>query len=128
MLFSGNLQATANLKLKCAGINTSLFEATGSLFGAFGSDHGDRSELVRIAKNRYAELIGRAEIEPNDMVIIGDSPKDISCAHDNGVPCVAVTTGRYARDQLSDADLVLDGGFKDLEKSIEAIVKTRRTV
>ncbi|XP_076802301.1 uncharacterized protein LOC143446525 [Clavelina lepadiformis] len=125
-LLTGNLQSTAVLKLKSAGVNLDLFHVENfGIMGAFGSDHGVRSKLVEIAKERYCKHLGVPDIEPNDMVVIGDSPKDISCAHDNGVPCVAVTTGIYSSKDLEDADYVLDG-FNNLDESVEAIVETCR--
>ncbi|CAK8694318.1 unnamed protein product [Clavelina lepadiformis] len=126
VVFSGNLQSTAVLKLKSAGVNLDLFHVENfGIMGAFGSDHGVRSKLVEIAKERYCKHLGVPDIDPNDMVVIGDSPKDISCAHDNGVPCVAVTTGIYSSKDLEDADYVLDG-FNNLDESVEAIVETCR--
>nr|CAB3262632.1 uncharacterized protein LOC100181103 [Phallusia mammillata] len=127
-LLTGNLQTSALLKLQSAGVVTNLFIVDGvesNLFGAFGSDHGDRSQLVKIAKERYEKLLG-CSIMPNDMVIIGDSSKDIECAHSNNVPCVAVTTGNHGKKDLEHADRLLDGGFVDIEESIQAILQTKR--
>ena len=38
--------------------------------------------------------------------MIGDTPRDIFCARADGVGCIAVTTGPYEAEQLSDADAV----------------------
>lgn len=123
-ILTGNLYDIAVIKLKTAGVNLEVFQESGRLFGAFGSDHFVRDELVKVAKGRYSKFVGHS-IEPNDMVIIGDSPKDISCAHNNGVPCVAVDTGFYDANQLSNADFVLSGGFNDLYASVKALVETK---
>ena len=125
-ILTGNVHDIAVLKLKSAGINAELFKEKGQLFGAFGCDHFIRDELVKIAKRRYCDFLG-CGVEPNDMVIIGDSPKDISCAHNNNVPCVAVDTGFYEYKQLSHADCVLVGGFKDIECSVKALTETMRS-
>lgn len=124
----GNIHDTALLKLQSAGVLTDLFrvDETGThLFGAFGSDHGNRSHLVKIAQERYEKILG-GKISPNDMVIIGDSPKDIACAHANNVPCVAVTTGVHCKEDLETADYLLSNGFENIEESIKAILETRR--
>lgn len=122
-ILTGNVHDVAALKLKTAGVNVDLFKENGRLFGAFGSDHSVRDELVKIAKSRYCEFLG-CSVEPNDMLIIGDSPKDISCAHNNGVPCVAVDSGFYDQEQLSNADYVLVGGFQNLDDSVRALTET----
>lgn len=123
-ILTGNLYDIAVIKLKTAGVKLEAFQENGKLFGAFGSDHFVRDELVKIAKCRYSTFIGHS-IQPNDIIIIGDSPKDISCAHHNRVPCVAVDTGFYDADQLSHADFVLSGGFSNLNISVNALVNTQ---
>nr|XP_002130589.1 uncharacterized protein LOC100181103 [Ciona intestinalis] len=129
-LLTGNLQATALLKLKSAQIDVDLFklENTDELFGAFGSDpHDQRSDLVTVAKARYSEFLGHKNITPNDMIVIGDSPKDIECAHANNVPCLAVATGMFKTDQLQTADCVLEN-FQNVDETVRAIVETIRKI
>jgi phosphoglycolate phosphatase-like HAD superfamily hydrolase len=77
-------------------------------FGAFGDDHLDRRDLVPVACDR-----GRAaglEMTPTRMVIIGDTPLDVDCAHAHGAVAVAVATGLYSAAALCDAgaDLVVE--------------------
>jgi phosphoglycolate phosphatase-like HAD superfamily hydrolase len=58
---------------------------------------------------RYLEATGRAA--PADrVVIIGDTPLDVDCAHHNGCRCLAVATGIHPPDELraAGADLVVD--------------------
>ena len=76
-------------------------------FGAFGSDAADRDALPAIAAERAAEHLGR-DVAHSELVIVGDTPRDIQCARAVGARCVAVATGHYAADELGDADLVLD--------------------
>jgi phosphoglycolate phosphatase-like HAD superfamily hydrolase len=40
-------------------------------------------------------------------VLIGDTPRDIACAHADAVRCVAVTTGPFPADELTAADVVV---------------------
>jgi hypothetical protein len=38
--------------------------------------------------------------------VIGDTPRDIACAHADGVRCFAVATGPFRPDQLKGGDVV----------------------
>lgn len=60
--------------------------------GAFGDDAPERHELVPVAVARARET-GCPEVEPHDIVIIGDTTRDVACARDAGVRCLAVATG-----------------------------------
>ena len=44
------------------------------------------------------------------MVVIGDTPLDVDCAHAHGAVAVAVATGNYSTAQLeaTGADLVVE--------------------
>lgn len=101
-LLTGNIEAGARIKLNPFGLN-SHFPS-----GAFGSDHDDRDMLLPVAISRYHEL--GIHVLPEDCVVIGDTPRDIQCAHVHGAGCIAVATGPYDRDSLAGAgaDLVLD--------------------
>ena len=45
-----------------------------------------------------------------DILVIGDTPKDVACAHAFGAQCVAVATGAFSAAQLAEcgADRVLE--------------------
>jgi phosphoglycolate phosphatase-like HAD superfamily hydrolase len=73
-------------------------------FGAFGDDHLDRRDLVPVAR---AAAAARG-IDPGAIVVIGDTPLDIDCAHAHGAAAVAVATGPYRTDELRPADLVVE--------------------
>jgi phosphoglycolate phosphatase-like HAD superfamily hydrolase len=38
--------------------------------------------------------------------VIGDTPRDIACAHADGLRCLAVATGPIPASELRDADAV----------------------
>jgi len=95
-LVTGNFEVIARLKLKHAGIGR-WFSAGP---GGFGSDSEDRAALPAIARRRAGQ------IPREQAIVIGDTPRDIACARADGVRCVAVTTGQYGVDELSDADAV----------------------
>jgi len=42
-------------------------------------------------------------VAPEDILIIGDTPHDVSSALDNGLGAVGVATGNYTVDQLQDS-------------------------
>lgn len=79
--------------------------------GAFGGDSSDRNALVPFAVER-ARTCGLPAISAHDVLVVGDTPHDVACAHAAGAIPVAVATGRYSVDQLRDsgAEIV----FKDL--------------
>jgi phosphoglycolate phosphatase-like HAD superfamily hydrolase len=82
--------------------------------GAFGDDAPDRNHLVPIAITRAREC-GIADAAPADVVVVGDTPHDISCAQAVGARSVGVATGSFSVDQLqaAGADVV----FKDLSET-----------
>lgn len=101
-LLTGNLQPLAYAKVGRIGLGEGEFP-----FGAFGSDAEDRNALPAVAAGRASERLGR-EVAPAELVLVGDTPRDIACARAAGARVVAVATGRFRADQLREADLVLD--------------------
>ena len=115
-LLTGNYEPIGRLKLHRAGIGRWFASAP----GAFGSDSEDRAALPAIARRRA----GRAAIPiPREQtIVIGDTPRDIACARADGVRCVAVTTGQYGADELSDADAVARDatGLREVLEAIQS--------
>jgi phosphoglycolate phosphatase-like HAD superfamily hydrolase len=101
-MLTGNLRPLAYAKIGRVDLGEAELP-----FGAFGSDSADRNALPAVAARRASERFGR-EVDPADLVIIGDTPRDIACARAVGATAVAVATGRYAAEKLDAADLVLD--------------------
>jgi len=100
-VLTGNLESIARLKLACAGLDTYVdFE-----LGAYGSDHRDRDCLVPIVRQRL-----RHAGEAANIVVIGDTPRDIACARAGGARVLAVATGKFPREELAahHPDAVLD--------------------
>ena len=102
-LLTGNTETTAYLKLSRIGLDHAFD------LGAFGSDAEDRNALPAIAAQRANERHGRT-FAPADVVVIGDTPRDVECARHFGARAVAVATGHYDREQLAahSPDLLLD--------------------
>ncbi|MDQ8043995.1 MAG: HAD family hydrolase [Solirubrobacteraceae bacterium] len=104
-LVTGNLESIAHRKLTAAGLSRPLLPWV----GAYGSDAEDRNRLVPVAQERAAALHGMAGRWPSDQtVVVGDTPHDIACARAAGASVIAVTTGAYERDALTDADVIAD--------------------
>jgi len=99
-LVTGNYEAIARLKLRRAGIGH-WFDAA---IGAFGSDAEDRTELPAIARRRAGKP--GAPYPRERTIVIGDTPRDIACAHADGARSVAVATGPFGVDELRAADAV----------------------
>jgi phosphoglycolate phosphatase len=111
-LLTGNFRASAEIKLAQFGV-WDYFS-----WGAFADDAIERDDLIRIAHARHETEQGRL-IEPDKVVVIGDTPHDIRCARAGRAKAVAVATGNYdlatlERHQpdvlfkdLSDTDAVL---------------------
>jgi phosphoglycolate phosphatase-like HAD superfamily hydrolase len=94
-LLTGNLVEGARLKLGAAGLDFNWFAV-----GAFGSDHAERSALPLVAIERAEARFGH-RFEGKSVVIIGDTPMDISCGEHLGVRTIAVATGSYSGAELA---------------------------
>lgn len=96
-IVTGNIQANARAKLAHAGL-LDWFDPTG--FGC-GCDHEDRVQIARHALERAGN--------PRRVVLIGDTPKDVSAAKANGMTAIAVATGSFSVQALEEtaADFVL---------------------
>lgn len=114
-LLTGNLEAGARIKLEAFGIYDYF------LCGAFGSDDEDRNMLLPVAVRRFRERKQR-EIDFSRCIIIGDTPRDVSCAKPYGAACIAVATGPYERSTLeaTEADVVMDD-LGDTSRFLEAL-------
>ncbi len=103
-LLTGNWRRGAEIKLGYFGL-WDYFE-----FGAFGDDSIDRNELLPFALERFHKMKKtHPEVGPERVVVIGDTPNDIRCAHVHGARAVAVATGHYSVEELAakGADLTL---------------------
>jgi phosphoglycolate phosphatase-like HAD superfamily hydrolase len=116
-LLTGNVARGAALKLKSAGLDPGRFRV-----GAYGSDAAHRPDLPPIAAHRAATYFGRVPTG-SEVVIIGDTPADITCGQCISARAVAVATGSY-----SVADLAACGPHAvfehlgDTDRVLEAIL------
>jgi phosphoglycolate phosphatase-like HAD superfamily hydrolase len=93
-LLTGNLVTGAALKLRAVGLDPRRFRV-----GAYGSDAVERRRLPAIAAQRAAPLLGRV-VRGHDLVIIGDTPADVTCGASVGARAIGVATGSYSRTDL----------------------------
>ena len=93
-LLTGNVEKLAEAKLRTVGI-AHFFHGR----GAFGSDAEDRDHLPAIAAGRMKAHFG-GEIHAENFIVIGDTPRDISCARYFGARVLAVATGVHTVEQL----------------------------
>ena len=114
-LLTGNIEPAAHLKVEITGL-AQFFR----LPGAFGDDSFDRRDLPALAAQRINEYLG-ADLQPEQFIVIGDTPNDIACARHFGARVLAVATGRVHSAEalagcepdamlpdLLDAELVLE--------------------
>ena len=118
-LVTGNYEPVARIKLSRAGIGH--FFPTGQ--GGFGSDHEDRAALPPIARRRAGH--DGISYKRAKTIVIGDTPRDIACAHADDLRCFAVTTGPFDAADLSGAD-GLAAGPEQLRGLIEQALATVR--
>jgi phosphoglycolate phosphatase len=97
-LVSGAMEGAARTKLMPANLNRFF------LFGAYGSDSPDRAELTTLAVEKAARL--HDPLTPDEVYVVGDTPRDIAAAEAAGAISVGVASGHYSADQLSEAGAI----------------------
>ncbi|HEX7478768.1 MAG TPA: HAD hydrolase-like protein [Polyangiales bacterium] len=91
-MLTGNYPETGRHKLRRAGIDPEWFSPI-----AWGDAAADRPALVRVA------LAASKQHTAADVIVIGDTPRDVHCARENGAVCLAVATGDHGEDELRAA-------------------------
>ena len=96
-LGTGNVQVGARLKLARANL-WDYFS-----FGGFASDAVERRDVLKVGKERGIALLG---VEPDEcrVVVIGDTPADVSAARAIDADVVAVGTGFSDLQRLEEAN------------------------
>lgn len=91
-LATGNFSEAARIKLEYYGVDKYFCG------GGFGEESVDRAAIVRSAIGRLAD-----GARPEEIMVVGDTPHDVSSALDNGVVGVGVATGNYSAEDLKAA-------------------------
>jgi phosphoglycolate phosphatase-like HAD superfamily hydrolase len=118
-VLTGNLEGNARTKLSAFGLERYLDLDV----GAFGSDHHDRGRLVPFSLRRVRERYGW-ELEPGDVWVVGDTPRDLSAAQAGGARCLLVATGRSPAAELRElrAEAVLDD-LSDVDRVLSLLLR-----
>jgi phosphoglycolate phosphatase-like HAD superfamily hydrolase len=113
-LATGNFREGGRLKLQHYGI------ADYFIGGGFGEESLERADVVGLAIERLA---GGVALE--DVLVIGDTPLDVSAALANGAVAVGVATGNYSSDQLREAGAqVVFEDFSDWQNAAATLAGT----
>jgi phosphoglycolate phosphatase-like HAD superfamily hydrolase len=92
-LLTGNIRLGAEIKLRRFGL-WEHFE-----FGGFADDDEDRNQIAAAAFRRARRLLG-ADLQPAEVVVVGDTPWDIRCGRFIGAKVLAVATGGAKLEEL----------------------------
>ena len=95
-LVTGNYRAAVEIKFSAIGLEHEF------VAGGFGDDATTRPALVPIALERMRARLGGLPAM-RDVIIVGDTPRDIDCALTNGCVCLAVATGGHSHAELEAA-------------------------
>jgi phosphoglycolate phosphatase len=87
-LLTGNIRLGAEIKLR----QFNLWDQFAT--GAFADDSAERNEIAVIAKQRGEALLGQ-KLRGDEVLVIGDTPHDITCARAIDAKVLAVGTGIY---------------------------------
>jgi phosphoglycolate phosphatase-like HAD superfamily hydrolase len=108
-LGTGNIRPGARAKLGAVGVYERF------AFGGFGCDDEDRAALLRIGAGRGARALGVA-LAACRIVVVGDTPRDVTAAQAIGAVAVGVASARFAAAELRASgaaaafdDLAADG-------------------
>ena len=116
-LVTGNLEEIAHVKLKKVGIDH-FFSV-----GGFGSDHINRTNLMKIA-------IQRAEAQfdfssRRRVFHFGDAPQDMRAGREAGVVPIGVSTGVFSAEQLMSAGAhKVVSSLKDVDHILQMLLET----
>jgi len=102
-----------------------VFRATGLgryfKFRFYGTEVESRTDMIRLAIAEAKKLTGQ-RFEGKNLVIIGDSVRDVECGKAFGALIIAVATGVHSQEELREAgaDYVF-GNLRDYRKVLQAI-------
>lgn len=115
-LLTGNLSTTAEIKLR----SVNLWNYFANNLNAFGEVSHKRSELVSYTGKQFNNLL-QFDLNPEQFIVIGDTPNDIACARTFGAKVVSVGTGRnHSLQELAEykPDALLED-LSETEKVLE---------
>ena len=84
-LLTGNIRLGAEIKLRHFNL-WDVFET-----GAFADDSEDRNQIAAVARERGSRLL-KVNLRGDQVLVVGDTPRDIRCARFIGAKVLAVAT------------------------------------
>lgn len=116
-LGTGNIEKGARLKLSPDKLNR-FFPV-----GGFGDEGKERWQVIKSAIVKSRECYG-IDFDPDNMYIIGDTPKDIECGKKLNARTIGVATGSHSTGRLLEcqADYVF-GDLTDLDAFLGIFIK-----
>ena len=102
-LLTGNIRLGAEIKLRRFGL-WDFF-----VMGGFADDHEDRNHIAVAALERGRRVLD-PQLQPQEIVVIGDTPFDVRCGKFIGAKTLAVATGgsKYAELRQQGADWTVE--------------------
>ena len=94
-LVSGAMEGAARTKLVPANLNRFF------VFGGYGSDSPDRTELTGLAIEKAARL--QNQLTPSQVYVVGDTPHDMMATNASGAVSIGVASGHYSVAELETA-------------------------
>ncbi len=115
VLYTGDSAAIVSLVLKATGLGK-YFK-----FSVHGAEAKTRADMARLAVKRAEKLTGR-KFRGKDVVIIGDSIRDIECGKEINALTIAVATGFHSKEDLQKykPDYLFEN-LKDYKQVLRAI-------
>ncbi len=92
-LLTGNIRLGAEIKLRRYQL-WEIFET-----GAFADDSEDRNQIAVAALKRGRRVLG-PDLQPDEILVVGDTPFDIRCGKFIGAKVLAVATGGATLEEL----------------------------
>lgn len=89
---TGNVEQIGKLKLQQAGL-PGYFD-----FAGWSDAYEYRADVFRAAVEKARNLCGRDAA----LCVLGDTPTDVTAAHDVGLPVIAVATGIFSLERLME--------------------------
>ncbi len=94
-VISGAMEGAARTKMAPGKLNRYF------VFGSYGSDSPDRTEVTRLAIAKAGRLHGQ-DLAPEEVYVVGDTPLDITSAHAASATAIGLASGHYDAEQLQN--------------------------
>jgi len=100
-LCTGNVREGARVKLRRGDLERWFDWGPGGMHG-FAADGEARPHVVAAAVGRVAAAL-RRPVAAAEVLVVGDTPRDVLAAHAVGCPCLCVATGNFDEAALRAA-------------------------